>query len=122
MHAAPVGQTGTNIDDSSGYPWLYQSPQEQEHLTAIWRRVARRYGDEPTVLGYDLLNEPIPHYPQLKPLNPFLEPLYKKVSAEIRKVDAHHTLFLAGAQGNTTFPVSVKLLDPNVAYIFHKYC
>src|SRR5260221_7221960 len=35
LHAAPGGQTGTNIDDSIGYPWLYQSPQEQEHLLAI---------------------------------------------------------------------------------------
>ncbi|PYT95112.1 MAG: hypothetical protein DMG38_28230 [Acidobacteria bacterium] len=121
MHAAPGGQTGTNIDDSSGYPWLYQSPQEQEHLTAIWRRVARRYGDEPTVLGYDLLNEPIPHYPQLKPLNPFLEPLYKKVSAEIRKVDAHHILFLGGAQWDSNFSVFGKPFDSNVAYTFHKY-
>ena len=24
MHAAPGGQTGANIDDGAGYPWLYQ--------------------------------------------------------------------------------------------------
>src|SRR5215469_52333 len=34
MHAAPGGQTGANIDDGDGYPWLYTSPQEQEHLIA----------------------------------------------------------------------------------------
>ena len=32
MHMAPGGQTGTNIDDSYGYPWLYDSPKEQAHL------------------------------------------------------------------------------------------
>src|SRR6266481_3835973 len=69
LHAAPGGQTGTNIDDSAGYPWLYQSPQEQEHLIAIWRRLATHYRDEPAVLGYDLLNEPIPHFPRLASLN-----------------------------------------------------
>ncbi len=42
LHAAPGGQTGTNIDDSSGYPWLFQSPQEQEHLFSVWRRIAAR--------------------------------------------------------------------------------
>src|SRR5467141_5161381 len=47
LHAAPGGQTGTNIDDSAGYPWLYQSPQEQEHLIGIWRRLATHYRDEP---------------------------------------------------------------------------
>jgi endoglucanase len=121
LHAAPGGQTGTNIDDSAGYPWLYESPLEQEHLISIWRRLATHYRDEPVVLGYDLMNEPIPHYPKLKPLNPFLEPLYRKVSGEIRKADAHHILFLGGAQWDTNFSVFGKPFDTNVAYTFHRY-
>jgi hypothetical protein len=121
LHAAPGGQTGTNIDDSAGYPWLYQSPKEQEHLIAIWRRLATHYRDEPAVLGYDLLNEPIPHFPKLAPLNSSLEPLYKKLSGEIRKVDAHHILFLGGAQWDGNFSVFGKPFDANVAYTFHKY-
>jgi hypothetical protein len=121
LHAAPGGQTGANIDDGSGYPWLYQSPQEQEHLLAIWRRLATHYRDEPIVLGYDLLNEPIPHFPKLAPLNPLLEPLYKKLAGEIRRVDAHHILFLGGAQWDSNFSVFGKPFDPNVAYTFHKY-
>jgi endoglucanase len=121
MHAAPGGQTGANIDDSAGFPWLYQSPQEQEHLIAVWRRLAAHYRDEPAILGYDLLNEPIPHFPKLAPLNSSLEPLYKKLSAEVRKVDAHHILFLGGAQWDTNFSVFGKPFDANVAYTFHKY-
>ena len=121
LHAAPGGQTGANIDDSAGYPWLYQSPQEQEHLIAIWRRLATHYRAEPAVLGYDLLNEPIPPFPKLTPLNSSLEPLYKKVSGEIRKVDAHHILFLGGAQWDGNFSVFGKPFDANVAYTFHKY-
>jgi len=121
LHAAPGGQTGANIDDSAGYPWLYNSPQEQEHLIAVWRRLAMHYRDEPTVLGYDLLNEPIPTFPRLAPLNSLLEPLYKKLSAEIRKVDAHHILFLGGAQWDSNFSVFGKPFDANVAYTFHKY-
>jgi endoglucanase len=121
LHAAPGGQTGANIDDSAGYPWLYQSPQEQEHLIAIWRGLATHYRDEPTILGYDLLNEPIPHFPKLAPLNPLLEPLYKKLSGEIRTVDTHHILFLGGAQWDSNFSVFGKPFDTNVAYTFHKY-
>jgi endoglucanase len=121
LHAAPGGQTGTNIDDSAGYPWLYESPQEQEHLIVVWRRLAARYRDEPAVLGYDLLNEPIPHFPKLARLNSSLEPLYKKLSGEIRKVDAHHILFLGGAQWDGNFSVFGKPFDANVAYTFHKY-
>jgi endoglucanase len=121
LHAAPGGQTGTNIDDSAGYPWLYQSPQEQERLIAIWRRLAAHYRDEPAVLGYDLLNEPIPHFPKLTPLNSSLEPLYQKLSSEIRRVDALHILFLGGAQWDGNFSVFGKPFDANVAYTFHKY-
>lgn len=121
LHAAPGGQTGANIDDSAGYPWLYSSPQEQEHLIAVWRRLAAHYRDEPTVLGYDLLNEPIPHFPKLAPLNNLLEPLYKRLSEEIRKIDANHILFLGGAQWDSNFSVFGKPFDANVAYTFHKY-
>ena len=41
LHAAPGGQTGTNIDDSAGYPWLYRSKQEQEHLAAAGDALSR---------------------------------------------------------------------------------
>jgi len=121
LHAAPGGQTGANIDDSAGYPWLYRSPQEQEHLIAIWRRLASHYRDEPAVLGYDLLNEPIPPFPGLAVLNSSLEPLYKKLSGEIRKVDAHHILFLGGAAWDSNFSVFGQPFDRNVVYTFHKY-
>ena len=121
LHAAPGGQTGTNIDDSAGYPWLYQSKQEQEHLVAVWRRLAAHYRDEAAVLGYDLLNEPIPHFPKLAALNPSLEPVYKKVAGEIRKIDTHHILFLGGAQWGSNFSVFGKPFDGNTVYTFHKY-
>ena len=69
MHAAPGGQTGANIDDSWGYPWIYDSPQEQQHAIDIWRRIAAHYRNSETVLGYDLLNEPIPEFPELQKYN-----------------------------------------------------
>jgi cellulase (glycosyl hydrolase family 5) len=73
------------------------------------------------VLGYDLLNEAIPHFPKLAVLNPALEPLYKKLTGEIRKVHAHHILFLGGAQWDGNFSVFGKPFDGNTAYTFHKY-
>ncbi len=121
MHAAPGGQTGANIDDSAGYPWLFQSPQEQQHLAAIWRRLAKHYRDEPAVLGYDLLNEPIPHFAQLRPLHASLEPVYKQVVQAIREVDTHHIVFLGGAEWDTDFTVFGKPFDRNAVYTFHKY-
>jgi len=58
---------------------------------------------------------------KLAALNPALEPLYKKLADEIRKVDTHHILFLGGAQWDGNFSVFGKPFDTNVAYTFHKY-
>jgi hypothetical protein len=121
LHAAPGGQTGANIDDSYGYPWLYDSPKEQDHLIEIWQRLARHYVNNRTVLGYDLLNEPIPTYPSLRPLNPKLEPLYKKLTAAVRQIDSHHILFLEAAQWDTNFSVFGQPFDKNTVYSLHKY-
>jgi aryl-phospho-beta-D-glucosidase BglC (GH1 family) len=121
LHCAPGGQTGTNIDDSLGYPWLYRSPEAQEHTIAIWRRIAARYRNEPIILGYDLLNEPIPHFPQLQQYSKDLEPLYRKLTAAIRQIDRNHVIILGGAQWDSNFKVFGQPFDSNVMYTFHKY-
>jgi endoglucanase len=121
LHCAPGGQTGTNIDDSGGYPWLYSSPEAQAHTIAIWRRIAVHYSKEPIVLGYDLLNEPIPHFPQLQQYNKDLEPLYRKLTSAIRQVDRNHVLIFGGAQWDSNFKVFGAPFDSNGMYTFHKY-
>ena len=121
LHCAPGGQTGTNIDDSEGYPWLYLDAGAQKRTIEIWRRIADHYHDDRTVLGYDLLNEPIPHFPALQRFNPDLEPLYKRIGAAVREVDKNHVLILGGAQWDSNFKVFGKPWDANVMYTFHKY-
>jgi glycosyltransferase involved in cell wall biosynthesis len=121
MHAAPGGQTGDNIDDSWGYPFLFESAESQDLTINIWRKIAARYPDEPTVVGYDLLNEPIAHYFDSVSLNPKLEPLYRRIVAGIREVDRNHIIFLGGAQWDTNFKVFGTPFDDKVAYTFHKY-
>lgn len=121
LHCAPGGQTGTNIDDSWGYPWLYTSPEAQNHTAAVWRRIAAHYRNEPAILGYDLLNEPIPHFPQLRQYNNDLEPLYRRLADTIRGVDRNHVLILGGAQWDSNFKIFGPPFDSNAMYTFHKY-
>jgi aryl-phospho-beta-D-glucosidase BglC (GH1 family) len=121
MHAAPGGQTGKNIDDSDGYPWLFSDSGAQDHTVAIWQRLARHYRNNPTVLGYDLLNEPIPNYPGLERFNASLEPFYKRLATAIRQVDNHHILIFGGAQWDTNFSVFGPPFDKNAVYTFHRY-
>jgi endoglucanase len=121
MHAAPGGQTGDNIDDSYAYPFLYESKDDQELLCSIWTKIADHYKNNTTIMGYDLFNEPIPHFFDTTHLNPFLEPLFKKVTAAVRKVDKNHLIFLEGAQWASNFSAFGKPFDNKLVYQFHKY-
>jgi aryl-phospho-beta-D-glucosidase BglC (GH1 family) len=121
MHAAPGGQTGDNIDDSYAYPFLYESKEDQELLCSIWTKIADHYKNNTTIMGYDLFNEPIAHFFDTTHLNPFLEPLFKKVTAAVRKVDKNHLIFLEGAQWASNFSTFGKPFDDKLVYQFHKY-
>ena len=123
MHDAPGGQTGDNIDDSYGYPWLLVSERSQQLFCDIWRRIAERYKDETVILGYDLMNEPIAHYFEDKEmLNARLMPLYRRVAAVIREVDTNHILLLGGAQWNSNFqPITDTTFDRKIMLTCHRY-
>jgi len=54
-------------------------------------------------------------------LNPLLEPLFKKVTAAVRKVDKNHLIFLEGAQWASNFSSFTKPFDDKLVYQFHKY-
>lgn len=121
MHCAPGGQTGDNIDDSYGYPFLYDDSALQSLTVSIWNRIAEHYQNETIILGYDLLNEPIATYFDAAYFNPKLEPLYKKMVTAIRKADKNHLIFLGGAQWDSNFDVFEKPFDNKLVYTFHKY-
>lgn len=123
MHDAPGGQTGDNIDDSYGYPWLFESEASQQLYCNIWRKIADRYKNEPVILGYELFNEPIaPYFQNMEDLNGMLENVYKKGVAAIREVDQNHIILLGGAQWNGNFkPFKDSKFDNKIMYTCHRY-
>ena len=121
MHAAPGGQTGVNHDDGSGIPLAFYVPAYRRLTVALWRHLAQRYRDEPAVIGYDLLNEPISPYLDTDYLDPRLEPLYQEITQAIRGVDPDHIIFYAAAQWSTNFAVFGPPFARNVAYTYHKF-
>ena len=123
MHDCPGSQTGDNIDDGYGYPWLFESEQSQQLFCDIWQRIAKRYAKEPVILGYELMNEPIAHYFENKDeLNARLEPLYKRAVKAIRQVDRNHVILLGGARWNSDFFMfSNWTFDNNIMYTCHRY-
>lgn len=123
MHCAPGGQTGDNIDDSHGFPYLFFSQKSQDLLSEIWVEIAKKYKNDPIVIGYDLINEPLAHYfkDEIKDYNQRLHLLYKRLVKDIRKIDKKHTIFLSGSVWGGDFGVFEEILDNNVVYEFHKY-
>lgn len=125
MHDCPGGQTGDNIDNGHGYPWLFESEASQQLFCQIWQKIASRYKDEPVILGYELMNEPIATMfsDSLRAaLNAKLEPLYKRATKAIRKVDLNHIILLGGAQWNGNFePFSDWKFDNKIMYTCHRY-
>ncbi|MDB5129080.1 cellulase family glycosylhydrolase [Mucilaginibacter sp.] len=121
MHCAPGGQTGDNIDDGNGYPFLFTSAASRKLTADIWRKIANHYKNETIIMGYDLLNEPIAHYFKVDELNPHLEPTFKQITAAVRSVDKNHIVFIGGAQWDSNFKPFGKPFDSKSVYTFHKY-
>lgn len=123
MHDAPGGQTGDNIDDSYGYPWLFESETSQKKFCDIWEKIAEHYKNEPVILGYELINEPIaPYFSNMDEMNAKLELLQKRAVQAIRRKDKKHIILLGGAQWNGNFkPFSDWNYDNNIMYTCHRY-
>lgn len=123
MHDCPGGQTGDNIDDSYGYPWLIESEGLQQQFCQIWQMIAQRYKDEPVILGYELMNEAIPHYMSNKAeLKPLLEKLYRRGVEAIRKVDNNHIILIGGAEWNSNFDcITDWSYDDKIMFTCHRY-
>jgi len=125
MHDCPAGQTGDNIDDSYGYPFLFFSPGAQTQFCSLWREIAEHYRDDNTILGYELMNEPIAHYftdSCLDTITAHLEPLYARCVDSIRSVDNRHIILLGGSRWNGDFRLFTgRITDPNIVYACHRY-
>jgi len=117
LHEAPGGQ----ID---GELWSNYEVNKTRTLD-IWRRIASRYAVEPTVGGYDILNEPLitNQAEQWK-----LRDLYLAVTQAIRLVDSNHLLFFEGNWYASSFweltdgtPSENDRWDSNMAFSHHVY-
>jgi len=121
LHGAPGGQTGTNIDDSpNNKPELFMDTLYRKATLDLWREIARRYCDETVVMGYDLLNEPIPNE-WTKIYNADLVLLYRDLTAAIREIDSDHLLMYEGSHWATNWQIFDAVWDDNSCLQFHKY-
>ena len=100
---------------------LWDNPENQNRLVALWQAIAERYKDETVIAGFDLVNEPIAYS-----LDDW-EKLARCLVAAIREVDPYHLIIierLNGVKGDWTTHRNLNFFlipDPNIAYTFHFY-
>lgn len=117
MHAPPGGYQSLGKGVA-----LWNDPAMQDRFIALWQAIAARYAFEPTIAGFDLLNEPVPTQNKQQ-----WRDLATRTIAAVRQVDAHHMIFVerVNAVGKDWSEDRernfFRVDDPNVVYEFHFY-
>jgi aryl-phospho-beta-D-glucosidase BglC (GH1 family) len=123
LHVPPGG-----FQSNGGGDALWRVRENRRRFTALWRAIALRYAGEPTIAGYDLLNEPVAASSPSQ-----WETLARTTVAAIREVDPRHAIFVerlnavgAGTSVDWTEDQNGEMNfflvdDTNVVYEFHFY-
>jgi len=131
LHAAPGGQgNDLNISDrDASQPSLWQSAADQQKTVALWKKLAERYGNEPWIGGYDILNEPNWGFTDSvhdrngvhEKDNAAIRDLFRKITAAIRSVDSRHLIIIEGNGWGNNYNGILPPWDSNMVLSFHKY-
>jgi endoglucanase len=131
LHAAPGGQgNDLNISDRDpSKPSLWQSELNRQKTIALWKRLAERYANEPTVGGYDILNEPNWGFEDTlndrnglgEKKNIPLKQLMMDITEAIREVDKIHIIIIEGNGWGNNYNGILGTWDNNMVLSFHKY-
>ena len=119
LHAAPGGQgydQGISDYDPTKLS-LWESEANRDKTVALWKKLAERYADEPTVAGYDLINETNWNMTGNTPLRD----LFYEITDSIRTVDNKHIIFVEGNWFANDFTGLTPPWDNNLVYSPHKY-
>lgn len=117
MHAMPGAQLRDwNAESAFGEAMYWEHDFHIEESIRIWKEIAARYVDEPIILGYELINEPLTE-PEI------LNNVYRRLTKGIREVDPHHIIVYSGNAWNKRLEDVVPNLleDPQTALTQHMY-
>jgi endoglucanase len=115
LHALPGYQNHHwHSDNPTHRAMFWEHPHFQDRVVHLWEAIADRYKAERWVAGYNLINEPADESRAV------VGPFSQRLSAAVRAVGPHHTLFL---DGNTYATESGTFDEPldNAVYTLHDY-
>lgn len=130
LHATPGGQ-GNDVaisDRDPSKPSLWQSKANQEKMIALWRKLAERYANEPSIAAYDIINEPNWGFESAddkngckEKTNKPLRELMVNITKAIREVDNKHIVIAEGNCWGNNYQGIMPAWDNNLVLSFHKY-
>jgi hypothetical protein len=102
---------------------------KQAKTIALWQKIAARYANEPTVGGYDILNEPNWGFEDTlhdrnglkEEKNVQLKQLLVDITNAIREVDKNHIIIIEGNGWGNNYKGMLGPWDKNMVLSFHKY-
>jgi endoglucanase len=118
LHAAAGAQArDQNAGSAYGEAGFWLQRGFMDRTTALWVEIARRYRDDPTVLGYNVIGEPVTDDV------PLLNDYYLSTIRAIRAVDPAHLIVLdANRWAKDVKSLQDRLFeDPQVVPALHHY-
>lgn len=113
---------------------LWTEPENKKRLTALWTEIAKRYADEPVILGYGLINEPFVAVERQADAISLYETSIQNMVDSMRAVNDTQIIFVEKIHTVQVLPSMNKcwptlndrlnfpvVNDDNIVYEFHYY-
>jgi endoglucanase len=128
LHAVQGWQnTDWHCDNPSRQTLFWTQKQFQDRFVALWEEFARRYAGNPTVAGYNVMNEPVTNAPFGRFSNSYtpnweiINRVYRRVVTAIRAIDPTTIIFLEGDYFSSRFSGLEPPFAENLVYSSHNY-
>ncbi|KAJ6100052.1 hypothetical protein N7467_001587 [Penicillium canescens] len=124
LHAVPGGQNQDwHCDSGAARAQFWDFKDHQDRVVQLWEALARRYGRNPVIAGYNPLNEPAdPTMTDNGFYGARLVQFCARIEKAIRAIDPDHMLFIDGNTYAMDFRAFTESpLLPNTVYACHDY-
>lgn len=121
LHAAPGSQNGRDHSGDTSGSRLYTDPEAQDLTVSLWEQIAEHYKGNPTVAGYDFLNEPEGNEQERAPWGKVQMPFFDRLYKAVRAIDPDHLIIINAIWEPTDIPHPSEYGWENVMYEYHFY-
>lgn len=122
LHAAPGSQNGRDHSGDKSGSKLFTDEKAQNLTISLWEQLAGHFKGNPTIAGYDLLNEAEGNETEREPWGGVQLPFFDRLYKAIRAIDPDHIIIINAVWEPTNIPHPTEYGWQNVMYEYHYYC